>query len=386
VLGNFTVYTPGGNENILSMEKFHPMLESVECMPNGMTLKFIDDDTFAYAQKVWDWVNGADDHSFLMVTAAGDCGADSYRVPYLVSSIHYDEALNIARLTAVTDEWKKLVHSYELHVGTVPLPPARRLKARDKDDSTAFSIAQSFPFKVKIEAGPLLGELECDDCGLQGTLNVDMHIKFGIPDIIDSAVFRLTPQGIQAKAHPKLTIGAQYKKKHVWEEQLLPKSIPLYAITLGGFVNLGAFTDVKGGVELTAFEGSLTVQAGATAKIPDTALVEYDFKKLGAPKTSSWAPKIDIMAPKITGKAAAGFQLFIMPEVKLEASALGTLPGDLVYIREIRSTDEGTDFGYKAALELKAPYWDVKAAIETGKPKPTLLLLFTPQQDTDDVP
>jgi hypothetical protein len=325
VLGNFTVYTPGDTENILSMEKFHPMLESVDCTPSGMTLKFINDETFSYAQRVWDWVNGADDHSFLMVAAAGDCGTNPHRVPYLVSSIQYDEELNIARLTATTDDWKNLIHQYELHVGKVPMPPARRLKTRDFDDSTVFSVAKPFPFSVKIEVEPLMGQLECTDCGLEGRLNVELHIKFGFPEILNSAVFRIAPQGIKAQAHPKLTIGAHFKKQIVWKENLLPTPIPLYAITMGGIVNLGAFTDVSGGVELSAFDGQLAIEGGATATIPETAFLEIDFKNLGDPKRSSWMPKIDVAPVQITGQAAAGFQLFVMPELKLEASVLGKL-------------------------------------------------------------
>ena len=316
---------PGDTENILSMEKFEPMLESVDCTPSGMTLKFIDDETFAYAQRVWDWVNGADDHTFLMVAGAGDCGTDTPRVPYLVSSIQYDEELNTARLTATTDDWKNLVQSYELHVGKALMPAERRVKVRDVEDSKAFSVAKMFPFEVKVEAGPLLGKLECEDCGLAGSLNVDMHITYGIPDIIDSAVFHLEPQGIRAQAHPKLTIGAQHKKEFVWDKSLFPEPIPLYAITLGGFMRLGVFNDVKLGVEVTSFEGQLTFEAGATATIPDTAFLEIDFRKLEAPKTSSWTPQIDVAPLKMAGKAGAGFQLFVMPELKLEASALGKL-------------------------------------------------------------
>jgi hypothetical protein len=41
----------------------------------------------------------------------------------------------------------------------------------------------------------------------------------------------------------------------------------------------------------------------------------------------------------------------------------------------VRATDGLTDFGYEAALEVKAPYYEVKVAVEAGKLKSTLLLL-----------
>lgn len=294
--------------------------------PRGITLEFVDDEAFAYAQKVWDWVNGADDHSFLMVAGAGDCGDNPHRVPYLVHSIQYDEAANTARLDATTDEWKNLVHSYELRVGRVTPQPGIKLRRKDGDDSTAFSVTKAFPFEVKVEAGPVAGKLECDDCELSGSLNVNMHVTFGLPDIIDKAVFRLEPKGIKAQAHPKLTLGAQFKKEVVLKKSALPQPIPLYAITLGGFMRLGAFTEVVIGVEATGFEGTIAVESGATATVPDTAFVEVDFKNLdGGIKRSSWVPKVDVAPVTISGQMSTKVQVFVAPALKLEASALGRL-------------------------------------------------------------
>lgn len=97
------------------------MLNSVECNRHGMTLAFEDDSYFAYAQRMWDWVNGADNYTFIMVAGQGDCGNNTRRLPYLVSTIAYDEERNTARLTAIMGSWKDLLHSYELHVGSVPM-------------------------------------------------------------------------------------------------------------------------------------------------------------------------------------------------------------------------------------------------------------------------
>lgn len=56
VLGNFTVHAPGTTEKILSMEAFEPLLASIECTSTGLKLGFVNDEAFAYAQRVWDWV------------------------------------------------------------------------------------------------------------------------------------------------------------------------------------------------------------------------------------------------------------------------------------------------------------------------------------------
>lgn len=111
MLGNLTVFMPGDNENILSMEKFKGMLTSVKCNRLGMTLAFEDDSSFAYAQRTWDWVNGADNHTFVMVAGQGDCGNNTRRLPYLVSTIAYDEEQNTARLTATVERSSPFVRA-----------------------------------------------------------------------------------------------------------------------------------------------------------------------------------------------------------------------------------------------------------------------------------
>jgi len=321
LLGNFTVYTPGDFEHILSMEKFGPMLKSIKCTPTLLTLTFDDDDTFAYAKAVWDWVNGADDHSFLMVAGAGDCGDNTDRTPYMVHTLRYDEISNTAYLSVTTGAWEDFVHAYELRVGKVSEPAHRRLR-RDKNDKTAMSFEKPFPFKVKVEVGSILGELECEDCYFGGGLDVDMHIAFGIPDIIDKAVFRMQPKAIQVRAKTKLTVGSKAGQKTVWKRSLLPEPVPLYGITLAGFMRLGLFTDFLLGLEATAFEGTFSVVTGAKAAIPDSAFVEVDFKDLGDIDSSSWAPTVDPYPFEVSGKATTKLQLFIAPELKLEASAL----------------------------------------------------------------
>ncbi|ORY11103.1 hypothetical protein BCR34DRAFT_332991 [Clohesyomyces aquaticus] len=348
VLGNFTVYTPGDTEHILAMEKFEDMLKSVKCTPTALTLEFIDDTTFEYAKKVWDWVNGADDHSFLMVAAAGQCGNNTYRTPYMVHSLKYDEGPNIAHLTVTTGKWETLVHSYELRLGKVTPPASSKLiRRKDGDDSTAFSLAKPFDFKVKVEATPLAGELACVGCELTGSLDVDMHVAFGIPDIIDKATFKMQPKGISASINPSLTVTAKTEDKTEWKHTLYPAPIPIYGITLGGFMRLGFFSDFIMGLESTAFDGSITVATGWKATIPDSAFVEVDFRNLGdGIKSSSWMPTFSRKPLTITGKVSMKAQLFIAPTIKLEASAL--------------------DFGYEGELELKMPTYDMEATYQTS--------------------
>ena len=113
---------PGDAENVLSMERFKYMTTSVSCTDNSMDITFTDDDTFEHAKAVWDWVNGADNHSFVMVAGSGDCGWNDYRVPFTVFDIEYDEEANHAHLIANASNWQDAVHSFTLDIGHVKAP------------------------------------------------------------------------------------------------------------------------------------------------------------------------------------------------------------------------------------------------------------------------
>ena len=323
IYGNLTVHALGDSEGILSLESFEPLVKSIKCEPNQLTLNFIDDPTFEYAKKVWDWVNGADDHSFIIVAGPGDCGTNKYRVPYLVSRLNYDEKLNIARLAARADEWKNLIHAYTLNVKSTKLPAHRRIVRRD--GGKAFSLTKDLQFSAKVEIGAVEGTLECDNCGLSGYLNVDMEVSKGFPKLIDKALIRVQPKGIKLIAEPKLTIAASHKFDPApWRVPLIP-SIPIgTGITIGGFIKLGTFLGLKGGIEITTIQGSITIETGATVTISDSALLEVDFVNLGKGVTrQNWTPIVNKKPIRITGSASAGLQVYLMPEVELEASALG---------------------------------------------------------------
>jgi hypothetical protein len=64
--GNFTVYMAGDNENILTMEKFSGLTKSIKCTQSQIDIQFKDSASYAYAKQVWDWVNGADNHSLFV--------------------------------------------------------------------------------------------------------------------------------------------------------------------------------------------------------------------------------------------------------------------------------------------------------------------------------
>lgn len=322
MLGNLTVFMPGDNENILSMEKFRGMLTSVECNRHGMTLAFEDDSSFAYAQRMWDWVNGADNHTFIMVAGQGDCGNNTRRLPYLVSTIAYDEERNTARLTAIMGSWKDLLHSYELRVGSVPMSSDLGLAKREWTKEASLDMSANLNFKKEIETGPVSGELVCDPCYTTGKMKFELVIEVRL-NLQVNVNFRVAPQGVTAKATLALKVGSELKSEPInFKESML--KIPLSGISIpGGILTIGPVLDLSVGGELSAIEGSITVTTGATATLPDTAMLQADMLNPSNNKFSSWIPRIVKDDFTLQAKLSFSVQLFLEPALKLQAEALG---------------------------------------------------------------
>ncbi|MCJ1264543.1 hypothetical protein MMC22_004415 [Lobaria immixta] len=329
---------PGDVENILSMEKFYPLLKSVNCSRDKMTLAFKNDKTFAYAQKVWDWVNGADDHAFVMVAGLGDCGWNRHRQPFIVTSIAYDEGLNTARLTAKPSDWRTVAHTYDLTVGHVPLTDSR-LPARDFSKNLALGIATLFPFSVKIgtENG-LSSALECSNCGTTGKIDFELKIstKLAVPT---GASIIISPKGVSAKAELKLTESGELTESLPFEKEVL--KLPLDSITIpGGIVNIGPNLVVSVGFEISSWEGTASISGGAIVTLPDSAILQLDLLNPSNNKFSGWTPNVSPIPIRVDAKISAGLEVYAKPALKLVAEAI--------------------HHGYEIGLDLKMPFLNAK--------------------------
>ena len=322
-LGNLTVLMPGQQEHILAMEKFDGLLTSVQCDDNGLSLTFEDESAFAYAQNVWDWVNGADNHTFLMVAGKGDCGDNAYRVPYLVSKIDYDEERNAARLTATTGSWKSLIHSYELHVGSLPVSTDFGLERRDYTKDASFDLSASFNSKLKVKTGPVFGELVCNPCGTSGKINFEFiaKTKFLVP--VD-LIFKMSPEAVKAEFGLTFELASDFGSKHDIEKRWSLGKIPLAGVAIpGDILTLGPVIDFQVGIEITGFEVGIKFSTGATASLPDSAILQADLLHPSNDQFSGWVPSFDSQPITAQGRASTYVKIYVEPTLQLEGEALG---------------------------------------------------------------
>lgn len=297
------------------------MIASIRCSSHDMELKFNNRGSFAYAQKVWDWVNGADNHTFVMVTGKGDCGPNSKRTPYLVSRIIYHEKHNTAHLEAAAGTWTDLAHSYELRVGKIPLAKNSGLHRRDYTKDAYLDLAANLGTKIKVETGPINGELVCDPCHIAGKMHFELVISTWAK-IPNGVALRLSPEGVKVAATLKFSFTSNFGTKTKLPPFSFP-NIPLSGISIpGGILTLGPVLEITIGGEVKA-EGTVSVTAGASATLPDSALLQVDLLNAGNNKFSSWKPDISAEPLEMQAKVSATWKQYLEPKLKIEAQALG---------------------------------------------------------------
>lgn len=338
VLANFTVLMPGNAENILSMERFHGMLKTVKCTNNSMTISFVDDESYRYAQRAWDWVNGADNHSFVMVASKGDCGDNRWRIPYNVHNIVYDDKTVTAQLDAQVAQWSDVAHTYHLRAGHIP---ADGLTQRDISKSTSLSMNTDFRFKNKIKVDKTSLELRCDPCKTSGSIGFEFNVVTDnlIPQTVE---FKAAPKGVQAEMALQVILASEAK---ISLPPIKFGSFPLPGgLSIpGGILNFGPTLQAQYKADLI---GQLAVSFGTgfTATIPDSALLQVDLLNTEKNKFSPWTPSIDINPPKFdVNQARVNFKISHYVELALVLGA------------------EVLNKGIEAGLKFKMPYLEHQA-------------------------
>lgn len=347
------MHTPGDAENIVSMENFDGMVTAVTCGNSSIEMTFQDDATFAYAQRVWDWVNGADNHSFVMVAGPGDCGANENRIPFVVSTLQYDEAANKATLAAIPSNWTAVAHTYDLVIGSVEQNPTGEtgLVPRDINKDISLDFNHDLTGSLTLSSGDLSASVTCLNCSTAGSFDMQFKIsqKFFVPT---GASMTIKPKGVSAIAKMKLAGSGTVTDSLTKTFDLL--SIPVSGLTIPGVFDLGPFLTVSLGAQLTGISVTAGVTSGATGTVSDDAVVKMDLLDPSDNTFSGWEPNVDFLETTVDGSISGGAQVFLQGSMELKAEALGKSflsqkPHLWLY------TDDRIGKGFRIGLDLKLP-------------------------------
>jgi hypothetical protein len=316
-LGNFTVFTPGEHENIISLEKFYPLVKSTKCTKYSLTMDFEDRKAYNHGAYTWKWVNDHKDNTFLLVAGKGHCGWNEDRLPFVIRNVWFDDLTNTITAFGEASDWVKATHSAELYLGGRPASKKRFL-----DDATwSFPVAADLPLNHKeFNIGEAKLTYDCDGCGTHGEMEFTFHFvkTLGIPHDVELIIH---PNGVEAVFEPTIKLEADLTDKI--DETLPLGSIPIGGISIvGGVVDLGpeiVFDLVYG---LGPLKGTASISGGGTASLQDSAELTLDLLNPDV-SAGGWTPQFE--SKPITPDAALSGNVMIGLQVGIELSieALG---------------------------------------------------------------
>jgi hypothetical protein len=323
-LGNLTVYMPDAQENILSMERFNGMLTSVNCTQTTIDMAFRDDDTFAYAKAVWDWVNGADNHTFVMVVSSGACGWNDHRQPFTVSTLAYDEEANVAHLAAIAQDWTQAIHTYDLNVGGMPAPKLQERSFGEIDYNEDLSLDFNHKFPVDSISLPMpdsiTATLDLSNCSTAGAFGFQFTLET-ILLIPKRAEISVHPQSVSVTAAPSLSLAGNVTEPKTGDLTLARINLAGVQIP-AGILNIGPEVVLSVGATIGPLQGHANIEAGVVYSLDDSAVATIDVLG-GDADQSGWTPNVQTTPLAVDAGLTATVKAFVKAELELVGDAFG---------------------------------------------------------------
>lgn len=307
---------PGDAENIISMEKFQPLLQSTQCTNKSMTMDFKDERSYQYGQRLWQWVNDADDRKFVLVAGNGHCGWNKHRLPFVVSNVLFSDARNTISVIGYVSDWKTVAHTYELFVGGHPSS-----EKRDIDHTFSLDFNHALPLSSKsLSMGDFKFTYDCEDCGTKGEFDFQFELKTEL--FIPTGVsITLSPQEVSANFNPRLGLSANFTGTKSDEIEL--GKIPIDGLTIpGGILDLGPEVVFSWGYALGPIVGTAGVSTGVSIGLEDSAELKIDLTSPDV-SASGWTPKVTRKPIAVDASISGGIKVNAKAAIQLALEALG---------------------------------------------------------------
>lgn len=349
---NMTVFS-GGTERIVSMERFRPMLKSVQCGEKTI-LEFESREDFEYAIRAWDWVNEDETRSFILVADHPGCGPGDERQPFYIYNADYDEEGNTAYLYGIEKEWKEVARTFDLDFGrwtlansNAPSDLSKRFGEWGVTKGLELDLSSDFSGNIYSESSPLLDfSIDCVGCGTSGSVEVTGRVTVDIL-VPEEVSLTITPRALRAdmgvQVHAKTgtnPFSISYSKAVL--EIPLPWSIKLPKIGIIGFV-----LKEKIGVSTKGNQAETDFEFGMGASVSDDAMLRVDLADSENNEFSGWTPDFETKPFSISGDAKSDFTIYGQTSLGAQFSIF--------------------DWGWEAVVALKIP--ELTATIDTHPTK-----------------
>lgn len=318
-LGNFTALMPGEHEMIIAVERFYPLLKSMECTENSLTMSFKDQKAYETASRTWHWVNKHHNHTFVMVAGKGHCQWNKDRLPFIVHNVEFDDSCECKMIKAIGDAttWPKAIHNYELIVGGRPGG-----NKRDWHNTWSFDVGGELPLNHLTEGnGDIKFTYDCPGCGTQGSLDFDFVIKTWA-DIPHDIQVNVAPKGVAVTYEPTFGISADMTEE--WDPTFPLGSIPLDGVAIGGdMLDLGPRIEFAYGGSLGPLKGTASVTGGGVLNVADSGELSIDLLN-PASSSNGWSSTFTQKPWTFSGALSGSMQVNFDVRLLLSLDALST--------------------------------------------------------------
>lgn len=322
---NFTVSMTNGSEAIVSLERFGRLLSSIECTNTSMTFQFKDNGAFLYAQRAWSWVN-QDSRTLIIVAGTRQCGWNTHRLPFAVTSAKFDNSSMTADLAAKPEKWSDVAHTSELWVGNKQAPPPSRFTRRDFDEILAIDFEHPLPissWEIPFDKVPnTTFTMECESCGTHGQFDFIFHFQT-VANIPTGVSFTLNPKGVSASITPAIKMQINVFDK-ISTPLLKLGSIPLSGISIpGDILNLGPEIVIEAGAVVGPVTTTATLSGGLEIDIPDSAQLNLGLTSPSF-SASGWNPTVKPIPLTIDAEVKGTVEAFVQFSTQLSFETIGT--------------------------------------------------------------
>lgn len=354
-IANMTLFA-NDNERIIAVERFRPMLKSVQC-GKRIKLVFNSKENFQYAKRQWNWVNENGQRKLILVANDPGCDDKDDQAPFVAHDVDYDEEHVTANFYGAQQPWEKVARDFDIDYARYPVKNGksrlakRRLGNWNKD--WTLGIAHNFNreiFHLDNDKGSV--NLKCVDCYTKGSFHASIHIKMRWFKL-KTLDFKMTPKDVEANFELALqgkTRASSHDFGHAQNVFTMPVGPALPSIP--GIGSFGFHLDMKLGASVTLHPQTATIKFGINSKFNNDAMARYSLEGKGDNKFSGWRPQFKALPVKLQGDFSG------------DASAFA----DWVIGAKI----EIWKIGAHANIEARVPYFQTSVTTDSKKGSGTI--------------
>ena len=278
-------------------------------------------------------MNFNENRTFIMIANYAGCGPDNTRQPWLVSNVNYDPMNLVVYLNATKKSWPEIAHTFSLDFGKYKPASAKR-SLIDVTQTFSIDLTHALPATLLPDTalseflpdswlGNFDFEIDCDNCGSKGSLELTGHVESDIWNGISDFTLTVVPKGIEAALALKV-IATGTVPTDSWGHQWHLFTVGIPALSIPDVLELGPNLDFSAGFNITKLSGSVTLEAGVTGAIPNTAKAEIDLIQKTKIDISGWTPTFTPIPLDVDLEVDINGEFYVAIAVQVSLECLGT--------------------------------------------------------------